>query len=133
MTDWPTFTAMLVPYAPLYQAVESHFRVPEPIELAAAHRYDSECDPHVTPKWPMVFQIQPKLAARDYVQLMVTFAYVGSRGNHLGPTAEGNPFPAGREPRPCSRETESQFWSIVRYLTPDCAVLLRFSTSGSSA
>jgi len=72
----------------------------------------------------MVYQYNLNLQRELTASSVVTFAYVGSRGNHLGRLAEGNPF----NPTTASRPNPN-FGSIVRYLTDAQSFFNGFETS----
>ena len=64
------------------------------------------------PKWPMIYQYNLNLQREVTSSSVFKLAYVGSRGNHLGRTAEANPFILADNSR-----INPNFGSIVRYLT----------------
>jgi hypothetical protein len=97
---------------PFYQAVESIFpQFLSPLNSPLPIGTTANATVTYFPKWPMVFQYNLNLQREITTSSVVTLAYVGSRGNHLGRLAEGNPLqPSGTRPNP-------NFGSIVRYLT----------------
>jgi hypothetical protein len=98
---------------PFYQAVESIFpQFLSPLNSPLPIGTTANATLTYTPKWPMVFQYNLNLQREITSSSVVTLAYVGSRGNHLGRLAEGNPFRPALASRP-----NPNFGSIVRYLT----------------
>jgi Carboxypeptidase regulatory-like domain/TonB-dependent Receptor Plug Domain/TonB dependent receptor len=97
---------------PFYQAVESIFpQFLSPLNSPLPIGTTANATVTYYPKWPMVFQYNLNLQHELTSSSVVTLAYVGSRGNHLGRLAEANPLqPSGTRPNP-------NFGSIVRYLT----------------
>jgi hypothetical protein len=98
---------------PFYKAVESllpQFLNPLVSPLPVATTANATLT--YTPKWPLVYQYNLNLQRALTASSVLKFAYVGSRGNHLGRLSEGNPFNLATQSRP-----NPNFGSILRYLT----------------
>jgi hypothetical protein len=96
---------------PFYQAVEAILpQFLNPLNALGGVGTTANASLDYYPKWPIVYQYNLNLQRQLTSNSVVSFAYVGSRGNHLGRMAEGNPAHNGVRPNP-------NFGSIVRYLT----------------
>ncbi len=110
---------------PFYQAVESIFpQFMNPLNSPLPIGTTANASLTYYPKWPIVYQYNVNVERELTSSSVLTVAYVGSRGNHLGRLAEANPAQYPQETRP-----NPNFGSIVRYLTDAQSFYNGFQTS----
>jgi hypothetical protein len=97
---------------PFYQAVENIF--PEFLNPTVAAVSGTTANATLTyyPKWPQVLQYNLNVQRELFANSVLTIAYIGTRGNHLGRLGDANPneFATGKRLNP-------SFGSIERYVT----------------